>query len=124
MPAKTFRDLIVWQEAYGLTLEIYRITKAFPKDELYGLTGQVRRAAISVTSNIAEGFGRAGAKEKDQFYAMAHGSLAEVESQLMVAVGIGYLVQEEYEKIELICDKTSRLLQGLRRANKERGVRV
>lgn len=124
MPAKTFRDLIVWQEAYGLTLEIYKVTKSFPREELYGLTSQVRRAAVSVTSNIAEGFGRAGSKEKDQFYAMAHGSLSEVESQLLIAVGIEYLTQEEYEKIEVVCDKTSRLLQGLRRANKEKGVRI
>jgi len=70
-----FTDLIVWQEGHKLVLQIYKITKLFPKEETYSLTDQMRRAAVSVTSNIAEGFGRQGMKEKVQFYFLAKGSL-------------------------------------------------
>lgn len=117
---KTYRDLIVWKKAYIFTIEVYRATQQFPKEEMYGLTSQIRRATVSITSNIAEGFGRSGAKEKDQFYAFAHGSLYEVESQLFISKGIGYLTDNEHDKLLLQIEEVSRLLQGLRKANKER----
>ena len=71
----SFRDLIVWQESHKLVLYIYRETKTFPREELYGLISQIRHCSISISSNIAEGFSRHSAKEKIQFYSMAHGSL-------------------------------------------------
>jgi four helix bundle protein len=109
-PAKKFQDLLVWQKAMELTVEIYRLTKSFPKEEAFGLTSQMRRAVISITSNVAEGFGRHGVREKDQFYAIARGSLYEVESQLYAS-----------QAIEL-CTETSKLLHRLRQANKAKGV--
>lgn len=118
--AKTFKDLLVWQEAYKLSIAIYESTKQFPKDEIYGLTSQIRRASVSVCSNIAEGFGRAGMKEKDQFYAMANGSLTEVENQLLISKGIGYLSEEKFSQLDGQCQLTHKLLNGLQRANKER----
>lgn len=122
MPAKDFKDLVAWQEAYKLTLMVYQVTKKFPKDEQYGLSNQLRRAAVSVTSNIAEGFGRSGYKEKDQFYAMAKGSLTEVENQLLIAKGIDYLNEHEYLKINNQCIQAQRLLGGLQKANKIKGI--
>ena len=88
---QSFTDLIVWKEAHSLVLETYMITRRFPKEELFALTSQMRRAAISITSNIAEGFSRKGKKEKIQFYTIAKGSLTELESQYLVARDIGYL---------------------------------
>ena len=117
---KTYRDLIVWQKAYAFTVALYKVTQGFPKEELYGLTSQIRRATVSITSNIAEGFGRSSSKEKDQFYAIAHGSLYEVESQLFVALGIGYIKPENHAQLLLDIEEVSKLLQGLRKANKER----
>ena len=117
---KTYRDLVVWKKAYTFTIALYEVTRSFPKDEQYGLTSQLRRACVSITSNIAEGFGRAGAKEKDRFYSIAHGSLYETESQLFVAQGIGYLSDVDHAKLLQQIEEVSRLLQGLRKANKER----
>ncbi len=118
--AKTFRDLLVWQETYKLSIAIYEVTKQFPKEEIYGLTSQVRRASVSVCSNIAEGFGRANAREKGQFYAMANGSLTEVENQLLVGKGIGFLPEKHFFVLDAQCQLTHKLLNGLLRANKGR----
>ena len=86
-----FTDLYAWQEAHKLVLMVYKTTKTFPTEELYGLTSQIRRAVVSVTSNIAEGFTRYSYKEKIQFYAMSRGSLTEVQNQLVIARDIKYL---------------------------------
>src|SRR3990167_8911651 len=100
MTAKNFKDLLVWQEAYKLTTAIYRVTKHFPPEEQYGLTNQLRRVTVLITSNIAEGFGRSGVKEKDQFYAVANGSLIEVENQLLIAKGVGYIDEKDYQSLD------------------------
>lgn len=121
--AKTFKDLQVWQEAYRLSIAVYTVTKKFPQDEIYGLTSQLRRASVSVCSNVAEGFGRAGRKEKDQFYAMANGSLTEVENQLLISKGVGYLDEKNFQVLDQQCQLTHKLLNGLQQANKEKGVR-
>lgn len=118
---RTYRDLVVWQKAYDFTINLYRETSSFPKEEQYGLTSQIRRATVSITSNIAEGFGRSSNKEKDQFFAIAHGSLYEVESQIFIAYGIGYLASEKHQEMVLQLEEVSRLLQGLRKANKKKG---
>src|SRR3989344_1808308 len=96
---ESFKDLIAWQKGHELVLEIYKITKAFPKEEQFGLTNQLRRAAVSLTSNIAEGFSRRSYKEKSQFYSMALGSLTEVQNQLLIAEDIGYISKQNSSKL-------------------------
>lgn len=82
--AKSFEDLIVWQKAHQLTLSIYGMTKSFPREEIFGLSSQMRRAAVSVPSNIAEGFQRSGTKDKIRFFNIAQGSLEELRYQLIL----------------------------------------
>jgi|SRR3989338_5746456 len=95
---KNFTDLKVWQEAHILALQVYKITDTFPKQEMFGLVSQLRRAAVSITSNIAEGFSRISSKEKVHFYSISHGSLSEVENQLILAKDLGYLEIASFEK--------------------------
>lgn len=111
-PIRSFTDLIVWKEAHQLVLETYLVTKKFPKDELFALTSQMRRAAISITSNIAEGFSRKGNKEKIQFYTIAKGSLTELESQLLIARDIHYVTISEFENIIKRITSTHRLINA------------
>jgi len=85
MPTKSFKDLIVWQKSRDLAVKIYKVTERFPKSELYGLTSQMRRAVISISSNIAESYHRFHSKEKQQFLAIAFGSGSELESQIEIA---------------------------------------
>ena len=87
---ESYRDLKVWQRAIEMTLAIYRVTTNFPKEELFGLTGQIRRAGVSVASNIAEGYGRGSKGEYKKFLAMARGSNLEVQTQLFLATKLGY----------------------------------
>ena len=103
----------MWQEGHSLVLSIYKNLKSFPKDEIYGLTSQMKRAVVSVTSNIAEGFGRQGMKEKIQFYYLAHGSLIELKNQIEVAKDVGYIDVRSYNELLAKSDQTHKLLQGL-----------
>jgi four helix bundle protein len=96
----SYRDLRIWKESVDLALEIYIVTRHFPKDELYGLVIQLRRAAISVSSNIAEGKGRSSDKELVLFLHHARGSLLEVETQLVISGKLGYLKAAEAEKLQ------------------------
>ena len=91
MKTKSFKDLIVWQKSYKLVLEIYKMTKGFPKTETYGLSQQMRRASVSIPSNIAEGYGRKHKAEYEQFLSIAYGSLLEVETQYLLAVDLKYV---------------------------------
>jgi len=115
---KSFTDLIVWQKAHRLVLLIYQLTKEFPKEELYSLVDQMRRAVVSITSNIAEGFGRQTYKEKIQFYYLASASLTELKNQILIARDLGYLkpTQELYN----LCNDVHKLLNGLISASKRR----
>jgi len=113
---KTFKDLKTWQVAHQLVLDVYKLTKAFPREEMFGLVSQVRRAVVSVTSNIAEGFSRKGIKEKRQFLYMALGSLSEVESQVMVAFDLGYVKQVQYKNLDEKIQITGKLINGLLRS--------
>lgn len=113
----SFRDLRVWQEAYKLAIGIYKVSEKFPRHEQYGLTSQMRRAGVSVCSNIAEGFGRSGSKEKSQFYAMANGSLTELQNQIFIAHGVGYLSDSFENRFTQQCDTVSKMLYGLHKAN-------
>lgn len=116
---REFTDLMVWQEGYKLTVEVYSITKTFPKEETYSMTDQLRRSVLSITANIAEGFGRQTYKEKVQFYYMAHGSLTEVKNCLYIARGIGYLTEGNFKSLMNQLSLTHKLLQGLIKKTKE-----
>ncbi len=95
MKTKSFKDLIVWQKSYKLVLEIYKITKDFPKSETYGLSQQMRKAAVSIPSNIAEGYGRKHKAEYNQFLSIAYGSLLELETQFLLANDLKYVSKNE-----------------------------
>lgn len=111
---KDFRELIVWQKAMNMVTEIYRATQAFPSEERFGLTSQLRRAAVSVPSNIAEGQGRLTKGEFRQFLGNAKGSLAEVETQLMISRNLGYL--SDPDRLLEQTAEVARLLNGLLRS--------
>lgn len=115
-----FTDLNAWKQAHQLVLLVYKITKLFPKEEQYALVDQIRRAAISIVSNIAEGFSRESYKEKVQFYSMARGSLTEVQSQLIVAKDLGYISSEEYQKLFELSIVVHKLLSALIKSSKLR----
>ena len=115
---KDFTDLFAWQEAHRLVIDIYQITKSFPKEEMYSLTDQLRRAATSITSNIAEGFGRQGYKEKIQFYYLSSGSLAEVRNQIIIAKDIKYITEERYGTLATQAEIVSKLLYGIIKSSK------
>ncbi len=115
---KSFTDLFAWQEGHKLVLMIYKITTDFPQAEIYSLVNQMRRCVVSVTSNIAEGFGRQTYKEKVQFYYQAQGSLTELKNQLLIAKDVGYLIEIDLKKLSKQADIAHQLLQGLIRKSK------
>jgi four helix bundle protein len=108
-----YQDLIAWQKAKALAAEIYRSTDLFPKTEVYGLTSQLRRAAVSIASNIAEGQGRLTKGEFCHFLGQARGSLLELETQLSIAVDLGFLGADQFKKLEQQTSEVRRLLNGL-----------
>jgi len=105
---KSFKDLIVWRKAYKLVLEVYKATKCFPKSETYGLSNQMRRAAVSIPSNIAEGYGRRHKAEYNQFLSIAYGSLSELETQYLLATDLKYA--EKSETIEGLLKEVGSIL--------------
>ncbi len=109
----SYKDLIVWQKAKVLAGDIYRATESFPRQETYGLTSQLRRASVSVASNIAEGQGRLTKGEFQQFLGHSRGSLLELETQLAIAVDLHYLSADELIRLETKTAEVSRLLNGL-----------
>jgi four helix bundle protein len=109
-----YRDLVVWQKAMELVTDVYRATSEFPKHELYGLTSQIRRAAVSVPSNLAEGHGRTSRREFHQFISQARGSLVEVETQLEIARNLNYLSRELASELQAKAARVGRMLNGLR----------
>ncbi|MFA5926483.1 MAG: four helix bundle protein [Parcubacteria group bacterium] len=112
---RSFTDLDAWREAHKLVLMIYGITEEFPKKEIFCLVSQIRRAAISVSSNIAEGFSRNTVGEKCQFYAIALGSLTELQNQLLVAKDVKYISKNEFVKIANQTVSVAKLINGLKR---------
>jgi four helix bundle protein len=109
----TYRDLRVWRSAMELTSNVYRGTRKFPADEMYGLSSQLRRAAVSVPSNIAEGKGRSSDKELLQFLSHARGSIYEVQTQLEIAVSLEYLSNEDRKRLREEADDVARMLNGM-----------
>ena len=108
-----YKDLTVWHKTIDLTTEIYRITKKLPKDELYGLTNQMRRAAVSIPSNIAEGNGRASTGDYVRFLTIARGSVAEVETQLYICVRLNYLSQEDIGVASSLLNEIEQMLNSM-----------
>lgn len=108
-----FKSLVVWQKAYQFTLDIYKLTSKFPKEELYGLTSQLRRAAYSIPLNIAEGYTRSGNKEFLQFLTISRGSSAEIETLLLLARDLHFISVEEYQIFESNRKEITKVLQGL-----------
>jgi four helix bundle protein len=109
----SYRDLIVWQKATALVTEIYRATRGFPREEMFGLTSQLRRSAVSVASNIAEGQGRLSKGEFRQFLGQARGSLIEMETQLVIAGNLDFLTSQRVAELMDYSGEVSRLLHGL-----------
>lgn len=116
MPIRSFHDLEVWQKAMELAEEVYRITKDFPKEELFGLTSQMRRAATSVPANIAEGWARRGTKEFLQFLNIASGSLRELETYLLLAQRISLATQAQVEPLLDLVHTLGKQLIALQRS--------
>ena len=113
MQLKHYQQLIAWQKAIALVTEVYSATKSFPRDEIYGLTSQIRRAAVSVPSNIAEGQGRATRGEFVQFLGYARGSLCEVETQIVIAENLHYIAPDIRERLSDRITELGRILNGL-----------
>ncbi len=110
---KSFTELIAWQESHKLVLEIYKICKTFPSEERFGLASQIQRAAVSITSNIAEGFSRKSPKEKVNFYYIALGSLTEVLNQLIIAKDLSYINIVVFNKLSENTTNSQKLINGL-----------
>ena len=109
----SFRKLNIYITAKELVKRVYALLKQFPREEQYALCDQLRRAVISIPSNIAEGSGRMSAKDQAHFYSIAYGSLMEVLSQLDVACDLGYITKEEFKNFEIIIDEEAKMLTGL-----------
>lgn len=117
---KNYKELKVWQKAYHLCLEIYRLTKKFPSEETYGLSSQIRRAAVSVPSNIAEGYGRKTTPEYIQSLYIAYGSICEFETQLLLSADLGYIRAEDMKKVQQDIGEVERMLKALIKSLRER----
>ncbi len=110
---RRFSDLNAWKEAYRLVILIYKVTERFPQKEIYALVSQMRRAVVSVSSNVAEGFSRRTRKEKIQFYTMAQGSLTELQNQIIIARGVNYLDMHNFEVLDNQTIVVHKLINGL-----------
>ncbi len=110
---RTFRDLYAWQEAHKFVLTVYALSKKFPKEELFALTSQLRRAAVSITSNLAEGFSRTSYKEKANFYSIALGSLTESQNQRIIALDLNYTAKMDFDNAWNQSVVVSKLINGL-----------
>ena len=118
MRVKSFRDLLVWQKAMSLARQIYALTAAFPKEELFGLSSQMRRAAVSVPSNLAEGQGQLTDKGFIPYISRARGSLYELETQAELAAGLGFVARADLDHALADCDEVGRMLHGLAKSMK------
>lgn len=110
---ESYRDLVVWQKSTVLTLEVYKLTNSFPKEEMYGLISQMRRAAVSIPSNIAEGYSRKHRAEYLQFIRIAFGSGAELETQALVARKLSYATESDFNFLEAKLSEVMKMLNGL-----------
>ena len=120
MALQNYQDLEVWQKAMSLAEQCYLVTRTFPKEELFGMTSQIRRAAASIPANIAEGQGRQHTKEFLHFLSIARGSLKEVETHLMLSQRVGLMTVEQLETLLKLTDEISRKMSGLRKTLEKR----
>lgn len=116
---KNYKDLIVWQKSIDIAEDTYKLTSKFPKEEVYGLTSQMRRSSISIASNIAEGQGRGTVPQFIHFLTTAKGSLCELETQLLIALRLNYISKNEYDTFEAGLLEIGRLLNGLIKSQKQ-----
>jgi four helix bundle protein len=117
---KNYKELKVWQKSYQLSLELYKITKGFPGDEKYGLTSQMRRAAVSVPSNIAEGYGRKTTRDYIRSLYLAYGSNCELETQILLSGDLGYIKAQEKEMLQKNVGEVERMLKALIKSLEEK----
>jgi four helix bundle protein len=115
-PIKSYRDLRVWQESMTLAVECYQLTRAFPKEEMFGLSSQIRRSAASIPANIAEGHGRENTQSFIQYLRIAQGSLKELETHLLLAERVGLIVKENIEAVLRRCEAIGEMIRLLIRA--------
>ena len=109
----SYRDLVVWQRAMELVEEVYRLVRLLPKEEGYGLSDQLRRAVVSIPSNIAEGYGRMAAKDYSRFLVIARGSKYELETQLEICCRVGYLKEKDVERAFKLCESVGKMLNSI-----------
>ncbi len=112
---RSFTDLNTWKQGHKLVLMVYASTEQFPQKEMFGLTNQMRRCVVSVTSNIAEGFGRNTSKDKVQFYSIAQGSLTELQNQLLIARDVKYVNEKVFQELAAQTIVVNKLINGLKR---------
>ncbi len=117
---RSFTDLNAWKEAHRLVLMVYRATEGLPTQEMFGLTSQTQRAAVSISSNIAEGFNRTTVNDKHRFYSTAQGSLAELQNQLLIARDLEYLKEASFQEIARQTVVANKLINGLKRIQNTR----
>lgn len=110
---KSYKELKVWQKAYHLCLKIYKMTKGFPKEELFGLTSQIRRSSLSIPCNIAEGYGRRSRPEYIRFLNIAYGSLCELETQVLLSGDLNYFKEKELKEVQTEVWEIERMLMAL-----------
>jgi len=110
---KNYKELNIWQKSYKLCLHIYKVTKRFPKDEMYGLTSQIRRSAVSIPSNIAEGYGRKTTLEYVRFLYISYGSVCELETQTMISCDLGYVGKERLQELRQEIGDIKRMLKAM-----------
>lgn len=115
---KTHQDLDVWKIAIDFVTQVYMYTESFPKSEIYGLTNQIRRASVSIPSNIAEGAARNTSKDFSHFLAITLGSIAELETQLIISNNLGYLNREQFEELTSLLVSIRRMTLGLKKSLK------
>ena len=114
---RSFTDLLAWKEGHKLVIDIYKYTEKFPSKEVFGLTNQIRRCVVSITSNIAEGFSRGSNKDKANFYNIALGSLTEIQNQILIAKDVNYLTKQEFDILAKQTIQVSKLIHGLKKFN-------
>jgi|SRR5688572_27382275 len=117
---QSYQDLVVWPKAIALVFETYRLSRRYPDEERFGLTSQIRRAAVSVPSNIAEGHGRHHTPDYCRFLSIARGSVKELETHFVIAEGLGYVTAADLQRARSLGDEVSRMLSALQRKLRER----
>lgn len=117
---KSFTDLMAWKESHILVLMIYKLTKNLPKEEIFGLINQMRRASVSISSNIAEGFSKNSLIEKNRFYSISRGSTLELQNQLLIARDIGYINNNEFKKVAHQTISVHKLINGLTKNSQDK----